>query len=277
MTVKHLAGFFLLAGHSSELSLSHIHVLKPAALFPGTAAPSCRAHLRQRLPEGEEGSLRLEELSSAATSRSSLLASRRASLSGTPRSGASSASNSVAAGALDAAATAAAAADLLPSSAAQAPSSAGSTGTPSVRDATRRHLLESRQSLQQLGDSRHASAEALQPLVVPRQQQQQQGGLQPPPTLPAAMAPTLAEEQRQEVAAAETREVVGAAAIALFEIRPEDCLVGERLAVGGFAEVFVGRYQVRVLALPGFAGFGAELLAAMQWTAALDGFLCAAA
>ena len=30
-----------------------------------------------------------------------------------------------------------------------------------------------------------------------------------------------------------------------FEIDPRDVLVGERIAIGGFAEVFIGRYQVR--------------------------------
>lgn len=68
----------------------------------------------------------------------------------------------------------------------------------------------------------------------------------------AAEADTLAaveawEHEREAEQRAEERRRAAAAdaALAPYEIDPRDVLVGERLAVGGFAEVFVGRYQVR--------------------------------
>ncbi len=88
-----------------------------------------------------------------------------------------------------------------------------------------------------------------------QQQQQQAQQSAPLPQSPfgaAAPADTLAAveawEQRQaeELRAEERRRAAAAdAALAPYEIDPRDVLVGERLAVGGFAEVFVGRYQVR--------------------------------
>jgi hypothetical protein len=74
-------------------------------------------------------------------------------------------------------------------------------------------------------------------------------------TAPAAAAAASAAAAAEAIAPASAAApaAAGEAQLAqqqrgawLFEINPEHVLIGERLAVGGFAEVFVGRYQVGV-------------------------------
>lgn len=81
------------------------------------------------------------------------------------------------------------------------------------------------------------------------------------------------EEQRlaDELAEEQQRAAAAAAALAPYEIDPRDVLVGERLAVGGFAEVFVGRYQVGGVEVWGAGAGGMRGAAAvrercLQWS-----------
>lgn len=209
----------------------------PAAAHPSSPPPPPprrRAHLRHgRLPEGEAGSqVALEELSSAATSASSLPrpASSNRACSGTPRSAGSNASSS---GGAEAGASAGARAGQAPAVTLASRASSGvSIGgeTPSGRDASFRRLTAVGSGASLLGS--HSALGLLPP---------EQGMHQPVEPEPS---PADAEQLRGRAEAeAEARQQ--AAAIAPFEIDPNDILVGERLAVGGFAEVFVGRLQVR--------------------------------
>ena len=143
-------------------------------------------------------------------------------------------------------------------------SGSGSASTPSLRDRSMRQLSAVGSNLSLMAGS--PAPQSLQPLAggagydqssqqAQQQQQapqQQQGAALPcSPFSAAAPADTLAaveawEQQRAEELLVEERQRRAAtdAALAPYEIDPRDVLVGERLAVGGFAEVFVGQYQV---------------------------------
>ena len=150
----------------------------------------------------------------------------------------------------------------------------GSASTPSLRDRSMRQLSAvgsnlslmagspAPQSLQPLAggagydqssqQAQQAQQQQAQPSSQQQARQQQQGAPLPcSPFSAAAPADTLAaveawEQQRAEELLVEEQQRRAAtdAALAPYEIDPRDVLVGERLAVGGFAEVFVGQYQV---------------------------------
>lgn len=125
--------------------------------------------------------------------------------------------------------------------------SPSSSGTPSMRDPSCRSLLAEAPS------SQGAPSAAAAP---PRQPSQP---LQPPPSQPsqpcsagqlAAEAAADAEEaaaDAEEAAALAAEEAAGAGALAPYEVDAQDILIGERIAVGGFAEVFAGRYMVSLI------------------------------
>jgi hypothetical protein len=89
-------------------------------------------------------------------------------------------------------------------------------------------------------------------------------------TAPAAAAEAAAEAA-EAIAPAAAAPAEAPAALAqpqrgawLFEINPEHVLIGERLAMGGFAEVFVGRYQVGWV---GFVGARVSGVCSRAWQA----------
>ena len=222
--------------------------------MPRPSAPLLqRAHLRHRLPSDGEGraSLQLDRASSSgANSSASLQLGTRVSRPNTPsRSLRSAGSGSLATVDTPAAAAAAAARAAASMQTLFSGTSSGGTppvsGPPSYRPLTRH-------------GSRDASAAALQPLAespVHHGRSGSGGGWQQQQQAPAwqqgqaADGWQLREAPDEDELAAELAHEAAAAALLPYEIDAAQVLVGERLAVGGFAEVFVGRYGGTLVAI----------------------------